>query len=128
MSLMIRRRRRNAKANLAYVQQAQRTNQFGNNGDSHPFPPQYPPQAYNSSPYVYDPATGFAPVRIVHSTLFLFAILTPVSGSIILAHHLSAELRAATRRTSDFFWGLQRRCDGLMSVRVIFSCLPSDLV
>ncbi|KAH9979396.1 hypothetical protein BGW80DRAFT_1455117 [Lactifluus volemus] len=60
MSLMIRRRRRNAQANLAFIQ-PQPGNQFGNNGGSQPFPPQYPPQAYNSSPYVYDPATGFAP-------------------------------------------------------------------
>jgi hypothetical protein len=116
---MIRRRRRNAQANLAFIQ-PQPGNQFGNNGGSQPFPPQYPPQAYNSSPYVYDPATGFAPVRTFDTPSL--CILIPISDYILLAHQLSAALRAATWRTSNFVWGLQGWCNGLMSIGVIFSC------
>jgi hypothetical protein len=58
----------------------------------------------------------------VHSTLLLFAFLIPISDYILLAHQLSAALRAATWRTSNFVWGLQGWCNGLMSIGVIFSC------
>jgi hypothetical protein len=65
MGLVARRRKRNAKANLAVIQQTQQVNQLGNNGGPQPFLPQYPPQAYNSSPNVYGPTTDIASVRIV---------------------------------------------------------------
>jgi hypothetical protein len=93
MTLMIRRRRRNAKANLAFIQQTQRGNQLGNNGGSPPFPPQYPPQAYNSSPYVYDPATGFAPVRILYSPS-----LRSLDPRVRIYHISPLPLRRITRR------------------------------
>jgi hypothetical protein len=60
------RRRRLARSNLAYINQTGNANAYGNTygygGGPPPFGPQYPPQAHGS-PYGYDPATGFAPVR-----------------------------------------------------------------
>ncbi|KAI0283245.1 hypothetical protein BC826DRAFT_1060502 [Russula brevipes] len=65
-AMLTYRKRRAARANLAYVQQAQAGAgaygpQYGPGGPG-PYP-QYPPQAYNSNaaPYAYDPSTGFAP-------------------------------------------------------------------
>jgi hypothetical protein len=102
---MIYRRRRAAQANLAYTRQTG-GNQFG--GPS-PFPPQYPPNAYNGSPYAYDPATGFAPVR-TSDYLSPRTVLTP--ESVLLALRLAAAVRASTRRASNHIQ-LQGWCDGL---------------
>ena len=65
-SLIVYRRRRAARANLAFAQQHQ---QGGGNvyGGQMPYQPQYPPQAYGGAAgihsYAYDPNAGFAPVR-----------------------------------------------------------------
>lgn len=66
-SLFTYRRRRNRRANLAYIQQVQPGTGAAYNGAGGPppFAPQYPPPAHNglNYPYNYDPSSGFAPVR-----------------------------------------------------------------
>ncbi|KAF8263620.1 hypothetical protein EI94DRAFT_1832222 [Lactarius quietus] len=63
VSLIMYRRRRAARANLAFTQ----NQQAGGNlfGGQVPYQPQYPPQAYGGPggihPYAYDPNAGFAP-------------------------------------------------------------------
>jgi hypothetical protein len=68
------RRRRNRRANLAYIQQVQpgTGGVYNGAGGPPPFTPQYPPPAHNglNYPYNYDPSSGFAPVR----GLFLFTL------------------------------------------------------
>jgi hypothetical protein len=69
-SLFAFRRRRNRRANLAYIQQSQPGSGAAAYGSPYggpaPFVPQYPPPAHNglNSPYIYDPSTGFAPPAI----------------------------------------------------------------
>ena len=65
-SLTVMRRRRAARANLAYIQQQQGGVVPVNGYAAQPaYAPQYPPQAYGAQPYVYDPNSGFAPVRLI---------------------------------------------------------------
>jgi hypothetical protein len=78
------RRRRNRQANLAYIQQTQPGtgamygSPYNTAGGPPPFVPQYPPPAHNGvdSPYVYNPSSGFAPVR---GHYFRFISLRPLS-------------------------------------------------
>ncbi|KAN0129000.1 hypothetical protein V8E53_013150 [Lactarius tabidus] len=60
-SMIVYRRRRAARANLAFTQQHQQ----GGYGGQTPYQPQYPPQAYGGAagvhPHSYDPNAGFAP-------------------------------------------------------------------
>ncbi|KAI0275761.1 hypothetical protein BGY98DRAFT_38741 [Russula aff. rugulosa BPL654] len=64
-SMFAYRRRRNRRANLAYIQQVQpgTGGVYNGAGGPPPFTPQYPPPAHNglNYPYNYDPSSGFAP-------------------------------------------------------------------
>ncbi|KAI9439023.1 hypothetical protein H4582DRAFT_108738 [Lactarius indigo] len=66
-SFVIRRQRRAARANLAYVQQNQHSvgGIYNGYGGQPPYGPQYPPQAHGGPggvpDYAYDPNAGFAP-------------------------------------------------------------------
>ena len=71
LTLFAFRRRRNRRANLAYIQQTQPGtgamygSPYNTAGGPPPFVPQYPPPAHNGvdSPYAYNPSSGFALVR-----------------------------------------------------------------
>ena len=91
------RRRRQARSNLAYIHQPAQgnANAYGNpygynGGGPPPFGPQYPPQVHGPpGPYVYDPATGFAPVRDRDRSLFLSPLLLTPSTRSPPHRHLS---------------------------------------
>ncbi|KAI0264935.1 hypothetical protein BC834DRAFT_881203 [Gloeopeniophorella convolvens] len=92
------RRRRNARANLAYMNQAQgHPNSHGNvyAGGAPGFAPQYPPAAYGGG---YDASTGFAPVRFVF--LILGSSLAHAFGSLAAWRLAAAVLPATTRPAS----------------------------
>jgi hypothetical protein len=90
-TLFAYRRRRNRRANLAYIQQTQPGSgaaalgsPYSGAGGSPPFAPQYPPPTHNGNyPYNYNPNSGFAPVR-GHLPLLVF----PPHSSLADAHTL----------------------------------------
>jgi hypothetical protein len=92
-SMIVYRRRRAARANLAFTQQ----NQQGGYGGQVPYQPQYPPQAYGGAagvhPHSYDPNAGFAPVRPTRS---LFHFLITDVNSYSLARWLAAAVLPAS--------------------------------
>jgi len=115
------RRRRNRRANLAYIQQVQPGSgaaaygsPYNGAGGPPPFSPQYPPPTHNgvNYPYNYDPSSGFAPVR-GHFPFFVFPRFSLFSCfdahalgrftflSATAWHRAAAVLCAATWRAPD---------------------------
>lgn len=99
-AMLVYRRRRANRANLAYIHQTQpggAAGMYGNPYGSPPPPgPQYPPQAYNTADpsYAYDPRSGFAQVRLRLSSL-LSPLLLMLWMFPVVAHTLAAAVLSA---------------------------------
>lgn len=112
-SLSIYCNRHNRRANLATAQQTRRGSRATYGRNPHDpgsagglAPPQYPPPAHNpfDDPYIYDPTTGFAPVREVSvSSLQLFLLIPPTPPSLSCSlpprRHSTICLRLASPRS-----------------------------
>jgi hypothetical protein len=105
-SLSIYCNRHNRRANLATAQQTQRGSRATYGRNPHDpgsagglAPPQYPPPAHNpfDDPYIYDPTTGFAPVREVSvSSLQLFLLIPPTPPLSLVAFRPAATVLSAS--------------------------------
>lgn len=128
------RRRRTRQANLAYIQQTERGSGYAYGspyGGPTPFSPQYPPPAHNglNSPYFYDPASGFAPVREIS---VLTSTVSPAESALdALApsafHAAAAVLSATARRASDQITEVKRRRVVLRIIKFLIGKWPYAL-
>ena len=107
-TMYVYRRRRVRQSHLAYTQRgsASAYGPYGSPGGPPPFSPQYPPPAHNglNSPYFYDPATGFAPVRHISVlTSDFLSCIRPFLDALTLAafYGAAAVLSATTWRAPD---------------------------
>ena len=151
LSLSVHCRRRNQRR--VYLSRAQQTQPgsgggagyglpYGSANSPPPFSPQYPPPAHSGleSPYAYDPATRFAPVRGISVFSLRFPLmpldvralvaLCPTAAVLSAAtwrapSHIVPEMKRSTMGLISFFGQLRRFFYPLLAFIVVALLLPS---